>query len=387
MKATAGIASDRLVLIVSEAPTPHNNYLFSALARNSGLSMELNYVFSADRVPGRPWKSLRADIPGMKAVRTGLGSWFDRRLFLQALRNRRTVFFVIGWNHPILYLTILVVGIRRGYLLMWFDTPNPNRKQAAWQPKYWLNKLIVQMINRTSGTIFATGRQARIGLQRLGLGEEKISILPFFVPFQDVELTNGRLAKLREKYQLVGDAVALLAAGRMIQSKGFDIFIDALAELDRSRPEGWVAFLIGSGAESEALVRQAEALGLMHRVRFLPWAEAEEFNELMCVCDVFVAPARFDPFPTTVISAMNLGKPVVATKGVGSAMEFVVDGENGLIVESGRIDALAEALARLLQFPELRMRIGNRAKRSMQRWPVERGVQAIISAVDALSRS
>ena len=63
------------------------------------------------------------------------------------------------------------------------------------------------------------------------------------------------------------------------------------------------------------------------------------------MADIFVAPARFDPFPTTIISAMNAGLAIVAADGVGSARELITTGESGIIVASDSPQALADALA------------------------------------------
>jgi len=378
------VAGRRLLHILTEAPTPHNNYFFSVLAQNPALSLELNYIYSADKVPGRPWKSLSEGISGVTTVRAGLGSWFDLKLFLQALESKQGVFFVIGWNHPLLYLIIVLLGMRRAPLLMWFDTPNPEESSPAWHPKYLLKRFVVKMINRTSGTIFVTGSLAGKQMQSIGINAEKISMLPFFIPTEGQEISNSQLTRLEAEYQLPRDAIVFLAAGRMIQSKGFDILLDALAELEKGCHGEWVMLIVGSGPESEALLRQASELGIERRLRFVSWVEPDTLYELISMADVFVAPARFDPFPTTVISAMNFGKAIVATNGVGSAMEFIAHGESGLIVESGEVAALASALGSLFFSAELRKKIGDEAKRSIQQWPVERGVEKIKFALDAL---
>ena len=102
-------------------------------------------------------------------------------------------------------------------------------------------------------------------------------------------------------------------------------------------------------------------------------------------CDIFVAPARFDHFPTTVIAAMQAGVAVLATQGVGSAVEFISAGRNGLLAAPGEPDALADHLVWLVQNPVDRKRLAAAALDTMAQWPVERGAALIVNAArDAL---
>ena len=66
-----------VIRIVTEAPTPHNNYLFSKIAAADGVELEVHYVYRPTTVPGRPWKNLPDELPNVRKVRSGVGSWFD----------------------------------------------------------------------------------------------------------------------------------------------------------------------------------------------------------------------------------------------------------------------------------------------------------------------
>jgi glycosyltransferase involved in cell wall biosynthesis len=362
--------------IVTEAPTPHNNYFFSVLARDPDLSLELNYIFRADKIPGRPWKTLTATLDGVQRVRTGLGRWFDFDLFSRVLRTRDEVFFIIGWNHPILIGLILLLGVRRGPLLTWFDTPKLESTSGLVRDK--VKALCIRAINRSRGAIFITGKLAKEGMQQLGFQEGKMRMMPFFIaPMVSLPDTSTLVAR----YSLDSAGVVLLAAGRLIASKGFDIYIQALGLLRQRIPSGWVAILVGSGPEERALIKGAESANLGNSFRLIPWAEPATFNELMYLADVFVAPARFDPFPTTVLSAMQLGKPVIATNSVGSAVEFIESGRNGILVATETIQLLATAMEALVRSPKLRAEIGKQALSTSKDWPVQRGVYEIKHAL------
>lgn len=371
--------------IVTEAATPHNNYLFGRIAASGEAAVEMDYIYRPTSVPGRPWKSLPDQLPHVRRVRSGLGGWFDAELLLSALRGGGTIHFIIGWNHPLLLLALTLIGLRRAPLLTWFDTPAPS-PHPAWHPKNLLKAWAVRMINRSPGTVFVTGQLAAKGVAALGIDPAKTRTLPFFTPDPFDGLPPGAAGEFRARHGIDGEAVVLLAAGRMIRSKGFDLLIEALAACQGRLEQAWTLVLVGSGPEQEALERQAAAAGLQASVKFLPWLEADEFAHLMSVADVFVAPARFDPFPTTIVSAMNAGLAVVATEGVGSAHELVAPGDSGLIVPNDSPQALGEALAAAINSKELRERLGENAIEAIARWPVEQGVFEVLEAARRAAR-
>ena len=244
------------ISIVTEAPTPHNNYLFGKIAAADGVELEVNYVYRPTAVPGRPWKNLADELPHVRSVRSGLGSWFDAKLLLGALRGRPTVHFVIGWNHSLLFLTLTLLGLRRAPLLTWFDTPEPSA-HPGWAPKNLLKAWAVRMINRSPGTVFVTGQLAAKGMAALGIDSGKIRTLPFFTPDSFDGLPSGTVGDFRSRFGISPNAVVLLAAGRMIRSKGFDILVQALSSGQSQFAQAWVLLLVGSGPEADALKAQA----------------------------------------------------------------------------------------------------------------------------------
>lgn len=128
--------------------------------------------------------------------------------------------------------------------------------------------------------------------------------------------------------------------GRFVAKKAFDVYLDALAELQR-RNVRFTAVLGGGGDDEPAL--RARAAGLP--VTFPGWItdKAAFFHSI----DIFVLPSHHEPFGIVFIEAMAAGVPVVSTRSEGPR-EVLTDGVDGLLTPLGDAMALADALEKLL---------------------------------------
>jgi glycosyltransferase involved in cell wall biosynthesis len=138
--------------------------------------------------------------------------------------------------------------------------------------------------------------------------------------------------------------------------------------------------MVGDGPEREELERLASDLGMMRSCLFAGYQE--DVAPFFAAFDAFVLPSGNEGTPVTAIEALASGCPVVATR-VGGVPDVVRDGVDGLLVEPGDREALADALARLAADPELRRRMGEAGReRVLPRYAVER----LIDDVDGLYR-
>jgi glycosyltransferase involved in cell wall biosynthesis len=120
----------------------------------------------------------------------------------------------------------------------------------------------------------------------------------------------------------------------------------------------------GEGPERAALEATARELGLDGRVSFLGALPRERVLELFRAADASVLPSAWENFPHTIVEALAVGCPVIAT-AVGGVPEVVKDGENGLLVAPGDSAALGAAIARFFADGELRARLAAAAPGSI----------------------
>ena len=148
----------------------------------------------------------------------------------------------------------------------------------------------------------------------------------------------GRRDELRQRLGMNGRALAF--AGRLSVQKSLEVALEALVSLD-----GVTLDIAGEGDQRDMLERRARDLGVDTRVRFLGALPRERVLELFRAADAAILSSTWENFPHTVVEALAVGTPVIATD-VGGVAEVVHDGENGLLVPAGDAAALADAVRR-----------------------------------------
>jgi glycosyltransferase involved in cell wall biosynthesis len=193
-----------------------------------------------------------------------------------------------------------------------------------------------------------------------GVPASRVTTLPN--PAPAVELPPRD--ELRRSLGLSGPTLAF--AGRLTAAKALDVGLAAVAAVPGVRLE-----VVGDGPDRAALERRASELRLDGRVRFHGAQPRERVLELFAAADGALLSSTWENFPHTVVEALGVGTPVVAT-AVGGVPEVVTDGANGLLVPPGDADALAGAVERFFADDGLRERLQAAAAPSVEEYRPER---------------
>lgn len=176
-----------------------------------------------------------------------------------------------------------------------------------------------------------------------------------------------------------GAPVRLLAVGRAVAKKGFDVLLEALARL----PPGWTLTHVGGGPLLDALKRHAATLGLADRIAFLGPQDQTAVLAQYRAADLFVLPCRVagdgdrDGLPNVLVEAQSQGLACVSTTA-GGAAELIVPDVTGLLVPPDDPERLAAALGRLIADPACRERFGRAgAARVAQHFDARAGFAAL----------
>lgn len=162
---------------------------------------------------------------------------------------------------------------------------------------------------------------------------------------------QGPFAELRQR---MGRRQTLIGIGRLEGRKGFDLLIEAAGRLVHEGIDVDVVIL-GEGKLREELAEKARALGIGDRV-FMPGFVHDPL-EWLSAASVYVLSSRLEGLPTTIIEAMTVGTPVVATDCPSGPRELLDGGRTGVLVPMDDVDALCQGIRRVLQDPALRARL------------------------------
>ena len=160
--------------------------------------------------------------------------------------------------------------------------------------------------------------------------------------------------------------VDVLAVGRFVEKKGFEVLIDACAQL-AARGVALTCEIIGEGELESALRERIATRGVGHVVRLRGPRPQLEVLDALRHAKVFAAPCLVgadgnrDGLPTTILEAMASGAACIATPVTGIP-EAIRHGETGSLVTSGDADGLAAAIGRLLDRPDERQRLAAAAR-------------------------
>jgi glycosyltransferase involved in cell wall biosynthesis len=199
----------------------------------------------------------------------------------------------------------------------------------------------------------------RIHVVRSGLGEEFREAIPTPVP----------------------DVARIACVARFVEQKGHLVLIDAFDRLTREGVEIELD-LVGDGPLRSVIEDRIRALELEKQIRLLGWKNSEQVREIIESSRALVLPSFAEGLPVSLMEAMALGRPVIATQ-VGAVGELIEGRVHGWIVAAGSIEELTNALREALRAPVARLtQIGLEGReRVLQRHDADREAQKLASLI------
>ena len=183
--------------------------------------------------------------------------------------------------------------------------------------------------------------------------------------FDPAAIAPEARAALRKELRLSEASPTVGIVARIVREKGVFELADAVAAVRRDLPDVRVVW-IGGALESDrddstiAFRRRLESLGIADHVRFTGFRN--DVPALMSLCNVYTLPSYREGMPRSILEAMSMALPVVATR-IRGCREEVVEGETGFLVPPRDAAALADRLARLLAHPDGARRMGEAGRR------------------------
>jgi glycosyltransferase involved in cell wall biosynthesis len=249
--------------------------------------------------------------------------------------------------------------------------PGSDAQLAGANPLF---RAMAGFVFRQASVITANSEELRQAVLPLGADPAKFDMIAYGTEPDRLKPDTAGVAELRASLNVGPQETLVLAVGRMVPKKGFDILLRAVADpILRDRPV--VTVLVGEGDEWQSWQRLGRELGIAERLRWVGSVPSDRIGLYYNASDLLAMPSVSRPadgLNVCVLDAMSCGKPVVGSDVAGNPLA-IVDGVTGAIVPEGSVSALAWAIAGLADAPATRAQMGAAGRRRIDEelgWPV-----------------
>lgn len=241
---------------------------------------------------------------------------------------------------------------------------------VAWEQKrrWWIRLLKSWLLNRCEYHLYQTPVSREVLQEVYKIDKDRL----FFAPFEAGASLFKKILEKQKSYKDkvrgeigITDGVLYLFVGNMVPFKGISDMIEGATLLPRGSK--FICVFVGPeepshkiGGTIDYFMGIACKLGVDKYMRFLGALSPEKLASVYWAADVIVLPTHKDCFPKVLVEGALAGKPLITTNANGAAGTIVINGDNGFVIETGDAQALADAMARLLD-SDLRKMMGRRS--------------------------
>lgn len=363
--------SEPQIHLVYNSPTPYAADLFQAMTQRLGVPLEIYFTAPSSGI--HFWRDSWTEGFACRHYQTWLG--IEWRVLWRALRKSSRLFVTYCWQDRTSELIILARMLLRKPYAFWNDTPDMHKRRSFF--KRHLRRWFLRLAFRRAHAVMGTGQPALEVLAQMGAPWSRLVNLPFCI---DLDHFSPGAPGLRE----LGAPVVFGSCGRLHPDKGLDLALQSLARVFANNKEGFAYRIAGAGPARAALEALAVELGIRERVAFLDWVQPQDLPEFYRGLDIYLHPARKEPYGVVILESMACGNLVIASDHTCAAIDRISDGHHGFIHVSEDVDSLEQAIRRVMRLSAAdQTRVRAAARESAEQWPTARGVEVFRSLVES----
>jgi glycosyltransferase involved in cell wall biosynthesis len=219
-------------------------------------------------------------------------------------------------------------------------------------------RIMNRILSKITDKIVAVSEDVKEDIIRYDrIDPSKLQVIPNGI---DVERFNPEknTSNIRKEFPLEEDDIVIGFIGRIVPAKGLEYLLNALPYL-KEEFKSIKLLIIGEGSLVEKLKEKAKKNNIFDNILFT--GVRRDIPEILASIDIFVMPSTAEGLPNSLLEAMAMGKPVVATE-VGGIPELIKNGRSGLLVPPKNPEALATAIRDLISNDQLAAKMGQAAR-------------------------
>lgn len=322
------------VFVLTDCPSPYQVELFNEIEAQGDCALEVGYLRGRD--PDRQWTS--SEIRHASSELNG-SSVCDADLMVFNY-----------YRHANAERLIEERAASGGPWCFWGE--RPGFRQPAWAGRL-LRRWKLAKLHASAAPIWGIGQFAIDGYREEFGGERAYFNLPYFSDLERFDVSTRE--ERRER--------TFLFSGSLIERKGVDLLAAAFVRLAQEVPNVRLK-IVGEGELRESLAQTLRAVS--ERVEFVGFTDWKELPSAYACADVLCVPSRYDGWGLVVPEGLASGLPVIGTKRMGAALEFVESGRNGWLISAGDQEALLNAMREAASIPASELlAMGQRARESV----------------------
>jgi len=217
-------------------------------------------------------------------------------------------------------------------------------------------------------------------LIRDGISEKKLTVIRSGVDthrFDSIEIPQD----FRQRWGIPVDAILVGTVAAFAGHKDYPNFLDAASLICKQRQDVWF-MAVGEGELLEAMKRYARELNILERVILTGFQS--QVGEFLKSFDIFVLASKKEGLGTSVLDAMSVGLPIIATRA-GGIPEMIRHNENGMLVPIQDSESLAKAILELADNPQKRIKLAECAKSGVQEFDINQTIDQYIDLYKKLA--
>lgn len=242
---------------------------------------------------------------------------------------------------PLGYIIGKMFGIPNVLSLHGGDIYDPSKKSSPHKSFFF--KRVVRFIMNRANRIVAQSTNTKGNAEKYYKPKKAIQVVPLpFHPPVIEKFDRAAAGYSRNDFLIV-------SIGRVVKRKSYDLLIRAIFQIRDRRVK---LLIVGDGPERQNLQNLTEYLGLKDRVKFTGFISEKEKYGFLSKADLFALTSLHEGFGIVFMEAMYCGLPIVCTNN-GGQTDFIISGQNGLLLNVGDIGSCAENINRLINDKKL----------------------------------